>query len=88
MNQIEAIPAEFGMLTSLQELNLRTNWLTELPPEIGALVSLQNFDVSHNRLDAELPNSDRDIEGFDDKTPMPGDFPSRPDRELNLFDAI
>jgi|TARA_B110000305_G_scaffold233488_1_gene289970 Leucine-rich repeat (LRR) protein len=35
INQIEALPAEFGMLTCLQDLNLRTNKLKDLPPEVS-----------------------------------------------------
>jgi Leucine-rich repeat (LRR) protein len=43
------------MLTSLQNLNLRSNRLTEVPPEVGALVSLQALDLSYNKLRVTLP---------------------------------
>jgi Leucine-rich repeat (LRR) protein len=53
-NLIGSIPSEIGSLTSLMNLWLVGNQLTNLPPEFGNLASLTFLTLGHNQL-ASLP---------------------------------
>lgn len=48
------LPAEIGLLTSLQDLSLHNNQLTELPAEISQLKNLQVLNLAANQL-TQLP---------------------------------
>ena len=53
-NKLTSLPAEFGQLTSLRELNLRGNQLTSLPAEIWQLTSLTRLRLGNNQLTSVL----------------------------------
>ena len=52
-----ALPAELGILTSLEYLDLIGNGLTgAIPPELGALASLEYLDLYNNDLTGSIPS--------------------------------
>ncbi len=48
--ELEVLPSQIGQLTSLIELDLGLNALTELPPEIGSLTNLTDLKIDRNHL--------------------------------------
>ncbi|KAL0757663.1 hypothetical protein YC2023_104091 [Brassica napus] len=58
MNEIHGLPIAIGRLTSLEVLNLSSNFsdLTELPDTISDLANLKELDVSNNQIRV-LPDS-------------------------------
>ncbi|KAF9432107.1 hypothetical protein BGZ76_011256 [Entomortierella beljakovae] len=56
-NQLETIPPEISLLSSLKELHLSENKLWKLPdnPVIGRLKSLKQLDARHNQLKSLPP---------------------------------
>ncbi|KAH3866966.1 leucine-rich repeat protein lrrA-like [Dreissena polymorpha] len=55
-NEIEFLPEEFGLLTSLKTFSASGNNFTALPDSIGDLVNLEDLDLNENRL-SKLPDS-------------------------------
>ena len=50
------IPAQLGLLTELQRLELRHNRLVgSIPPELGDLIGLTRLELGRNRLSGEIP---------------------------------
>jgi Leucine-rich repeat (LRR) protein len=49
-NQLSALPDEFGELTALRELSLRSNRIQHLPHTFMQCASLQILDLAHNQL--------------------------------------
>ncbi|GFZ09516.1 plant intracellular ras group-related LRR 4 [Actinidia rufa] len=55
-NQLTSLPATFGRLVRLEELDLSSNHLQMLPESIGSLISLKKLIVETNNIE-EIPHS-------------------------------
>lgn len=57
-NEIRGLPYAIGKLSSLESLNLSSNFsdLKELPPTFGDLINLRELDLSNNQIHA-LPDT-------------------------------
>ncbi|KAL1464232.1 hypothetical protein WDU94_003898 [Cyamophila willieti] len=51
---LSSLPADFGLLTSLESLELRENLIKTLPESLAQLVNLERLDLGDNEID-ELP---------------------------------
>ena len=51
-----SVPKDFGMLTSLESLNLSGNRFTQLPMQVTELVHLKNLHLGANRI-TEIPSA-------------------------------
>ncbi|XP_063000661.1 E3 ubiquitin-protein ligase LRSAM1 [Elgaria multicarinata webbii] len=49
-NQLTSLPADIGLLTSLQVLNVEKNLLKALPDSVGDLAQLQSLNLKANKL--------------------------------------
>ena len=45
---LEAVPAEIGLLTALERLDLSGNYLNDLPTEVSLLQKLEYLDLARN----------------------------------------
>ncbi|KAK4784438.1 hypothetical protein SAY86_018806 [Trapa natans] len=64
-NQLRGLPTAIGKLTSLEILNISSNFsdMTELPDSFSDLVSLRELDISNNQIRA-LPDSFFRLQGL------------------------
>lgn len=55
INTAGAVPASFGSLEYLRELNLQKNYLTSLPASLFELEYLEYLFVDYNRITGQIP---------------------------------
>ncbi|EJK46053.1 hypothetical protein THAOC_35305 [Thalassiosira oceanica] len=76
-NNIAAVPAVIGNLTSLSDLNLDSNAITSLPREMGQLKKLKSLSLKNNYISVKSTN-------FNDANPQP--LPAELFTETSLMD--
>lgn len=62
-NQLEEIPAEFGLVSKLTEITLSRNKLSEIPQELYKLTHLRKLSLARNSL-KQLPEVGSEVKFF------------------------